>query len=82
MTLAALSREPEMTVDLDESALATGMIEVHGAEAAAVSRGNARGAALAGEPMRARSWIRVLSIIQRRRSSGRPARAPDGSHPA
>ena len=82
MTLAALSREPEMTVDLDESALATAMIEVHGAEAAAVARGNARGAALAGEPMQARSWIRVLSIIQRRRSGRLPARAPDGSHPA
>ena len=53
--------ETEMTIDFDESALATGMIEVHGAEAAAVSRGNARGAALAGEPMRARSWIRCIS---------------------
>ena len=74
--------ETEMTSDLDESALAAGLIEVHGAEAAAVARGNARGAALAGEAMQARSWIRILGIIQRRRSSHRPARAPAGSHPA
>jgi hypothetical protein len=58
---AAMSDEP------DEPALARSMIEVHGAEAAAVARGNARQAALAGQPMQARAWIRVLGIIQRRR---------------
>jgi hypothetical protein len=73
-------REPEMTIDPDESALATSMVEVHGAEAAAVARGNARGAALAGAPMQARSWIRVLSIIQRRRA-GTPPEAASGRSP-
>jgi hypothetical protein len=56
-----------MSDDPNEPALAHRMIEVHGAEAAAVARGNSRQAALAGQPMQARSWIRVLSIIQRRR---------------
>lgn len=72
----------EMTIDRDESTLATGMIEVHGAEAAAVARGNARDAALAGQPMQARSWIRVLSLIQRRRAGNRPAAASGGPPPA
>jgi hypothetical protein len=49
----------------DEQLLARDMIEVHGAEAAIVARGNARTAALAGQKPRARSWIRVLEIIQR-----------------
>ena len=56
-----------MIDDPDEPALAHSMIEAHGAEAAAVARGNARQAALAGQPMQARAWIRVVSIIQRRR---------------
>lgn len=54
-------------LDPDERRLARDMVEVHGAEAAAVARGNARSAALAGQPTQARSWIRVLDIIQRRR---------------
>lgn len=49
----------------DEQLLARSIIEVHGAEAATIARGNARGAALAGQPARAKSWIRVLGIIQR-----------------
>jgi hypothetical protein len=49
----------------DEQLLARDMIEVHGAEAAIVARGNARTAALAGQKPRARSSIRVLEIIQR-----------------
>jgi hypothetical protein len=49
----------------DEQLLARDMIDVHGAEAAIVARGNARTAALAGQKPRARSWIRVLEIIQR-----------------
>lgn len=52
----------------DEQLLARDMIEVHGAEAAIVARGNARTAALAGQKPRARSWIRVLEIIQRGRT--------------
>ena len=57
-------------LDVDERRLARDMIEVHGAEAAAVARGNARSAALGGQAMQARSWIRVLDIIQRRRAAG------------
>ncbi len=54
-----------------EQLLARDMIDVHGTEAAAVARGNARTAALAGEPSRAKSWIRVLGIIQQCRAGGR-----------
>ena len=60
-------------LDPDERRLARDMIEVHGAEAAAVARRNARSAALGGQPMLARSWIRVLAIIQR---EGPPKRRP------
>jgi hypothetical protein len=49
----------------DDSALARDMIEVHGTEAATVARDNARVAALGGQALRAKSWIRVLGMIQR-----------------
>ena len=62
--------------DPDERRLARDMIEVHGTEAAAVARGNARSAALAGQPLQARSWIRVLDIIQRRRLPEAAPRLP------
>jgi hypothetical protein len=58
---------------VDEQSLARDMIEVHGMEAATVARKNARGAALAGQAARAKSWIQVLGIIQRRQAS--PLRA-------
>jgi hypothetical protein len=45
--------------------LARDLIEVHGNDAPTIARGNARTAALAGQPMLAKSWIRVLSMIQR-----------------
>ena len=48
--------------------LARGLIEVHGNEAPTIARGNARSAALAGQPMLAKSWIRVLSMIQRQQA--------------
>ena len=54
-----------MADDSDEQRLARNIIEVHGMEAAIIARGNARGAALAGQPLQAKSWIRVLGIIQR-----------------
>jgi hypothetical protein len=54
-----------MLDDPEAALLARDMIDVHGAEAATVARGNARGAALAGQPAQAKSWIRVLGIIQR-----------------
>ena len=52
----------------DDHALARDMIEVHGREAATVARENARSAALAGQAVQAKSWIRVLGIIQRRQA--------------
>lgn len=50
----------------DESSLALDMIEVHGAAAAVIARENARVEALAGRASRAKVWMRVLGIIQRR----------------
>ena len=67
----------------DEELLAHNMIDVHGAEAATVARGNARGAALARQPTQAKAWIRVLGIIQRRQASNAsPIRGPGNSVPA
>ena len=57
----------------DQQRLARDLIEVHGHEAPAVARGNARTAALAGRPIVAKSWIRVLSIIQRQQA-GQPGK--------
>jgi hypothetical protein len=54
-----------MTDGSDDQKLARDMIDVHGTEAATVARGNARAAALAGQAMQAKSWIKVLGIIQR-----------------
>lgn len=51
---------------VDEPSLARDMIDVHGAEAAVVARDNARTATLAGQTPQARSWIRVLGLIQQR----------------
>ena len=52
----------------DDDKLAGDMIDVHGREAAVVARGNARAAALAGQPMQAKYWIRVLGIIQKQQA--------------
>jgi hypothetical protein len=60
-------------VGADEQSLARDMIDVHGTEAAIVARDNARVAALAGQKPQARSWIRVLDIIQRRQTSDETA---------
>ena len=43
--------------------LARDLVEVHGNDAPTIARGNARTAALAGQPTLAKSWIRVLSMI-------------------
>jgi hypothetical protein len=51
--------------DSDAETLAHNMIDVHGSEAATVARGNARQAALAGQPVQAKTWLRILGIIQR-----------------
>jgi hypothetical protein len=58
-----------MPDDPEAALLARDMIDVHGAEAATVARGNARGAALAGQSAQAKSWIGVLGIIQRHQAS-------------
>ena len=56
----------------DDELLARSMSEVHGAEAATIARENARGAALAGQAAQAKSWIRVLGVIQRQRAAAQP----------
>ena len=61
-------RELTMADDPDEASLARNMIDVHGAEAAVIARGNARDAAVAGQATQAKSWIRVLGIIQRQQA--------------
>jgi len=74
-----MSTEPEQSVTAaaprseasEEQILARDMIEVHGDEAAAIARGNARQAAIAGQAIKARSWIRVVAAIQRRQSAAR-----------
>ena len=57
-----------MTDDSNDHNLARDMIDVHGKEAATVARENARAAALAGQPEKAKSWIRVLGAIQRQQT--------------
>ena len=58
-----------MADDSDEQRLAGSIIDVHGGDAATIVRGNARGAALAGQVAQAKSWIRLLGIIQRRQAA-------------
>ena len=62
----------ELIDERDEHTLACDMIEVHGAEAPTVARENARAAALAGQVARAKSWIGVLGLIQRRQANQAP----------
>jgi hypothetical protein len=64
MSRFALSEDSTMD-DPGEELLARNMVDVHGAEAAIIVRANARGAAVAGRPTQAKSWIRVLGMIQR-----------------
>jgi hypothetical protein len=54
-------RRPEATEELVRD-----MIDVHGADAAQAARANARAAACSGRPDEARTWIRVIDLIQRR----------------
>jgi hypothetical protein len=65
---AAIDEATVITDGADEPSLARDMIEVHGAEAATVARNNARAAALGGQRLRAKFWIRVLGLIQRRQA--------------
>jgi hypothetical protein len=61
--------------------IARDMIDVHGVAAAAIARENARGAALAGQPAQAKSWIGVLGLIQRQQA-GRPWRSGGSGDPS
>ena len=60
---------------LRDQSLARDMIGVHGLNAATVARDNARAAALAGQAVQAKAWIRVLGIIQRQQAP--PTRGDD-----
>jgi hypothetical protein len=57
-----------MTEEWNDRLRADGLMAVHGEAAAAVARGNATSAALAGQAVQAKSWIKVLSIIQRQQA--------------
>ena len=61
--------EDGVTEGRDEQLRAQGLIEVHGEAAAGVARGNASSAALAGQPVQAKSWIKVLSLIQQQQAN-------------
>jgi hypothetical protein len=61
--------KPVVAPDTEEETLARKMMDVHGNEAAGVARGNARGAALAGQYARAKSWVKVLGVIQQHSKS-------------
>ena len=63
--------------ETDEVALACDIVEVHGTGAAGIARENARTAALAGQPMLAKSWIRVLGAIQRQQANKTTTRRDD-----
>jgi hypothetical protein len=69
-----------MPNDPDNDALARGMIEVHGTEAAGIARANARTAALGGAIVMAKRWIQVLTEIQRQQRvvPARPERINSG----
>jgi hypothetical protein len=67
-----IKKAMESSDESDERTVARDMIEVHGVEAPTVARENARGAALAGQVAGAKSWIRVLGLIQRRQANRAP----------
>ncbi len=63
-----------ITGSADEPSRARDMIEVYGWEATTVARDNDRAAALGGQILRAKSWIRVLGMIQRQQAAKAPPR--------
>ena len=78
VSFRTLSEDRTMADDPGEELLARNMVAVHGAEATTIVRANARGAAAAGQPLQAKSWIRVLGIIQRAQALKSSARlSPD-----
>jgi hypothetical protein len=67
-----INKALESSDESEERTVARDMIEVHGVEASTVARENARGAALAGQVAGAKSWIRVLGLIQQRQAIQAP----------
>jgi antitoxin (DNA-binding transcriptional repressor) of toxin-antitoxin stability system len=76
---AALAEEGALPGGADAASLARDMIEVHGGEAVTIARHNARAAALVSQLQQAKSWLRVVDLIQRQRAD-KPAlpRGADG----
>lgn len=72
-----LAEELQLPGGADAASLARDMIEVHGIEAVTIARNNARMAALAAQLLQAKSWLRVVDLIQRRQA-GKPA-SPRGA---
>ena len=68
VSFRTLSEDRTMADDPGEELLARNIVDVHGAEAATIVRANARAAAVAGQPLQAKSWIRVLDMIQRQQT--------------
>jgi len=58
------TEELQLPGGADPASLARHMIEVHGSEAVTIARNNARKAAVAGQPLQAKSWLRVVDLIQ------------------
>jgi antitoxin (DNA-binding transcriptional repressor) of toxin-antitoxin stability system len=66
---APLAEELGLPGGADAASLARDMIEVHGGEAVTIARHNARAAALTSQPQQAKSWLRVVGLIQRQQAN-------------
>ena len=61
---ALLAEELAFPGGADAASLARDMMEVYGGKAVTIARHNARAAALASQPQQAKSWLRVVDLIQ------------------
>jgi len=77
---ALVAEELALPGGADAASLARDMIEVHGGEAATIARHNARAAALGSRPQQAKSWLRVVDLIQRQQAD-KPASARGADRP-
>jgi len=77
---ALVAEELALPGGADAASLARDMIEVHGGEAATIARHNARAAALGSQPQQAKSWLRVVDLIQRQQAD-KPASARGADRP-
>jgi hypothetical protein len=74
----SLAEELALPGGADAALLARDMIEVHGCEAVTIARNNARAAALAAQPQQAKSWLKVVDLIQRQQAGEQVSpRGPD-----